>query len=207
MAGRSVAQGGRDHTSHRLVALGLSERGAVLALWAMALGSGVVGGAVVPLRPAVHRHAGRPAARRLRRARPPSSGCSASIPDRQPRDRRGARAWPTSSSRSRSPPWPSTRRWSRWPTTRPTCCGSRARSTRSCRCSRRRCSIVLPCHVLMLGLFKTYQDSWRHAGLRDLMSLVGGRHRRRGAVDAGRAGALPLRELLARGVRDPLAAA
>ena len=30
MAGRSVAQGGRDHTSHRLVALGLSERGAVL---------------------------------------------------------------------------------------------------------------------------------------------------------------------------------
>ena len=42
MAGRSVAQGGRDHTSHRLVALGLSERGAVLALWAMALASGGV---------------------------------------------------------------------------------------------------------------------------------------------------------------------
>ena len=32
--------------------------------------------------------------------------------------------------------------------------------------------IVLPCHVLMLGLFKTYQDSWRHAGLRDAISLV-----------------------------------
>ena len=26
LAGRSVARGGRDHTSHRLVALGLSER-------------------------------------------------------------------------------------------------------------------------------------------------------------------------------------
>jgi UDP-GlcNAc:undecaprenyl-phosphate GlcNAc-1-phosphate transferase len=33
--------------------------------------------------------------------------------------------------------------------------------------------IVLPCHVLMLGLFKTYQDSWRHTGLHDLLSLVG----------------------------------
>lgn len=42
LAGRSVAQGGRDHTSHRLVALGLSERGAVLSLWAMACGSGMV---------------------------------------------------------------------------------------------------------------------------------------------------------------------
>ena len=42
LAGRSVAQGGRDHTSHRLVALGLSERGAVLSLWAMACGSGLV---------------------------------------------------------------------------------------------------------------------------------------------------------------------
>jgi UDP-GlcNAc:undecaprenyl-phosphate GlcNAc-1-phosphate transferase len=37
-----VAQGGRDHTSHRLVALGLSERGAVLMLWAIAGLSGLV---------------------------------------------------------------------------------------------------------------------------------------------------------------------
>ncbi len=42
LAGISVAQGGRDHTSHRLVALGLSERSAVLTLWAMAFGSGIV---------------------------------------------------------------------------------------------------------------------------------------------------------------------
>jgi UDP-GlcNAc:undecaprenyl-phosphate GlcNAc-1-phosphate transferase len=32
LAGRSILAGGRDHASHRLVALGLSERGAVLAL-------------------------------------------------------------------------------------------------------------------------------------------------------------------------------
>jgi UDP-GlcNAc:undecaprenyl-phosphate GlcNAc-1-phosphate transferase len=42
LAGRSIAQGGRDHTSHRLVALGLSERGAVLALYGMAVCSGLV---------------------------------------------------------------------------------------------------------------------------------------------------------------------
>ncbi len=42
LAGRSIGQGGRDHTSHRLVALGMSERGAVVALWSMAFGSGVV---------------------------------------------------------------------------------------------------------------------------------------------------------------------
>ena len=42
IAGRSVAQGGRDHTSHRLVALGMSERGAVLMLWGIAVVSGMV---------------------------------------------------------------------------------------------------------------------------------------------------------------------
>lgn len=46
MAGRSVSQGGRDHTSHRLVALGLSERKAVWMLWACAAFSGVMGLAV-----------------------------------------------------------------------------------------------------------------------------------------------------------------
>lgn len=38
--GRRVSQGGRDHTSHRLVALGLSERAATLALWLLAIVSG-----------------------------------------------------------------------------------------------------------------------------------------------------------------------
>lgn len=39
---RSVAQGGRDHSSHRLVSLGLSERAAVLTLWALAASTGLV---------------------------------------------------------------------------------------------------------------------------------------------------------------------
>lgn len=40
--GRKASQGGRDHTSHRLVALGLSERSAVLMLWAFAVAAGVL---------------------------------------------------------------------------------------------------------------------------------------------------------------------
>jgi UDP-GlcNAc:undecaprenyl-phosphate GlcNAc-1-phosphate transferase len=46
MAGRPVSQGGRDHTSHRLVALGLSERNAALTLWTVAGLSGAVAVAV-----------------------------------------------------------------------------------------------------------------------------------------------------------------
>lgn len=42
LRGQSPAQGGRDHTSHRLIAFGLTERQAVLALYGVALASGVV---------------------------------------------------------------------------------------------------------------------------------------------------------------------
>jgi len=42
MSGRPVSQGGRDHTSHRLVALGMSERRAVLALYLLAAISGTM---------------------------------------------------------------------------------------------------------------------------------------------------------------------
>jgi UDP-GlcNAc:undecaprenyl-phosphate/decaprenyl-phosphate GlcNAc-1-phosphate transferase len=38
--GRPVSQGGRDHTSHRLVAIGLSERSAALVLWTLAIAAG-----------------------------------------------------------------------------------------------------------------------------------------------------------------------
>jgi UDP-GlcNAc:undecaprenyl-phosphate GlcNAc-1-phosphate transferase len=59
LAGRRVSQGGRDHTSHRLVALGLSERAAAVTLWIFAAASGAtavavrnlpwqVGAAIVP---------------------------------------------------------------------------------------------------------------------------------------------------------------
>lgn len=43
LSGRSPAQGGRDHSSHRLVAIGLSERNAVLVLWMLASVGGLIG--------------------------------------------------------------------------------------------------------------------------------------------------------------------
>ena len=42
MWGRKASQGGRDHTSHRLVALGLSERSAVLMIYAFAVVAGLL---------------------------------------------------------------------------------------------------------------------------------------------------------------------
>src|SRR5688572_11970212 len=41
-SGRSAAQGGRDHSSHRLVAIGLSERAAVSVLWTLAALGGML---------------------------------------------------------------------------------------------------------------------------------------------------------------------
>ena len=46
LSGRSASVGGRDHSSHRLVAVGLSERAAVAVLWGLAGIAGVVGVAV-----------------------------------------------------------------------------------------------------------------------------------------------------------------
>jgi len=43
VAGRRATQGGRDHTSHRLVAIGLSERRAVVVMWTLAATGGVLG--------------------------------------------------------------------------------------------------------------------------------------------------------------------
>jgi UDP-GlcNAc:undecaprenyl-phosphate GlcNAc-1-phosphate transferase len=43
LSGRSPAKGGRDHSSHRLVAIGLSERDAVMVLWALASIGGLIG--------------------------------------------------------------------------------------------------------------------------------------------------------------------
>ena len=43
LRGQSPAQGGRDHTSHRLIAFGLSERQTVLVLYGVALISGLMG--------------------------------------------------------------------------------------------------------------------------------------------------------------------
>ena len=49
LRGQSPAQGGRDHTSHRLIAFGLSERQAVLVLYAVAVLAGVAGLAIESL--------------------------------------------------------------------------------------------------------------------------------------------------------------
>jgi UDP-GlcNAc:undecaprenyl-phosphate GlcNAc-1-phosphate transferase len=43
VSGRPVSHGGRDHSSHRLVALGLSERRAVIILWVLAATAGAIG--------------------------------------------------------------------------------------------------------------------------------------------------------------------
>ncbi len=42
LSGRRPSQGGRDHASHRLVAVGLSERTAVTVLWLLAAGAGCI---------------------------------------------------------------------------------------------------------------------------------------------------------------------
>jgi UDP-GlcNAc:undecaprenyl-phosphate/decaprenyl-phosphate GlcNAc-1-phosphate transferase len=46
VSGRPVSRGGRDHSSHRLVALGLSERKTVHVLWALSAAAGFIGFAV-----------------------------------------------------------------------------------------------------------------------------------------------------------------
>lgn len=50
--GRKASEGGRDHTSHRLVALGLSEKSAVLMLYGFAILAGIISLAIRELPPA-----------------------------------------------------------------------------------------------------------------------------------------------------------
>ena len=53
LSGRAASQGGRDHTSHRLVAIGLSEKRAVLLLYGLAATSGLLAVLVRQLKPDV----------------------------------------------------------------------------------------------------------------------------------------------------------
>src|SRR5204862_2652688 len=53
LSGRAASQGGRDHTSHRLVALGLSEKRAVQLLYGLAALSGLLAVTVSQLKPDV----------------------------------------------------------------------------------------------------------------------------------------------------------
>jgi UDP-GlcNAc:undecaprenyl-phosphate GlcNAc-1-phosphate transferase len=51
LSGRPASGGGRDHSSHRLVAIGLSERRAVAVLWTLAAAAGAAGFALRSLDP------------------------------------------------------------------------------------------------------------------------------------------------------------
>src|SRR5438132_12079352 len=53
LSGRAASRGGRDHTSHRLVALGMSERRAVLMLYGLAALSGFLAISVRQMKPDV----------------------------------------------------------------------------------------------------------------------------------------------------------
>src|SRR3989442_131966 len=53
LSGRAASQGGRDHTSHRFVAIGLSEKRAVLLLYGLAAASGLLAVLVRELKPDV----------------------------------------------------------------------------------------------------------------------------------------------------------
>jgi UDP-GlcNAc:undecaprenyl-phosphate GlcNAc-1-phosphate transferase len=53
LSGRAASRGGRDHTSHRLVALGMSERRAVIMLYGLAALSGLLAISVRQMKPDV----------------------------------------------------------------------------------------------------------------------------------------------------------
>ena len=171
MAGRSVAQGGRDHTSHRLVALGMSERGAVLALYAMALASGAV--AVLSYRYGLPYTAtlaallvaglgvltAKLALQRVYPERNTNSGMVRVLADFKFKKQVATVAIDAALVVIAYYSAYVLRFEGALDANLPMFASSLL--------------IVLPCHALMLGLFRTYQDSWRHAGLRDLLSLLG----------------------------------
>ncbi|HUU35338.1 MAG TPA: hypothetical protein VMW48_14840, partial [Vicinamibacterales bacterium] len=170
LAGISVAQGGRDHTSHRLVALGLSERGAVLALWAMAFGSGLV--AVLSYRyglPYTATLVG------LLVAGLAVLGVKLGL----------QRVYPRSPERSGVVRVLADFQYKKQVATIVLDAALVALAYYSAYVLRFENNlvaelpvfsasilIVLALHAVMLGLFGVYQDSWRHAGIRDLVNLT-----------------------------------
>ncbi len=177
LAGRSIAQGGRDHTSHRLVALGLSERGAVLALWSMAFGSGIVG--VLS-----YRH-GLPYTATLvglllaglavlgvklglQRVYPPRAdvGAISVVTDFRYKKQVATVALDAALV--------ALAYYSAY------LLRFEGTLERELPVFSSSLLIILVTHVVMLGGFGTYQDSWRHSGIRDLVKLTG-------AVTAGTA--------------------
>jgi len=170
LAGISVAQGGRDHTSHRLVALGLSERGAVLSLWAMAFGSGMV--AVLSYRfglPYTATLVG------LLVAGLAVLGVKLGL----------QRVYPKSRERSAVVRVLADFQYKKQVATIVLDAALVVLAYYSAYLLRFETSLsaelpafsasiltVLAVHAVMLGLFGVYQDSWRHAGIRDLVNLA-----------------------------------
>jgi UDP-GlcNAc:undecaprenyl-phosphate/decaprenyl-phosphate GlcNAc-1-phosphate transferase len=170
VAGLPLAQGGRDHTSHRLVSLGMSERGAVLSLWGMAFASGLV--AVLSYRyglPYTVTLVGLLAAgllvlgvklglQRVYPKRPGRTGVVRVVADFQYKKQVATIALDAALV--------ALAYYSAYVL--------RFEATLESQLPMFSASLllVLVSHVLALGLFGTYQDSWRHAGIRDLMKLA-----------------------------------
>ncbi len=203
LAGRSVSQGGRDHTSHRLVALGLSERAAALTLWTFAAISGAtavavrnlpwqVGALVVPafgLPPRLLRHLPRPRPR-LRAGR---------LRGRGPGAARSCRRSPTSPTSAASSRCSTTSSSSCSLTTRRSCCASTGTSpSPSITASSSRLPLVLAVQLVSFLSFGLYRGLWRYTSLQrsaDLVPRGDGRLARHHGRDRLR---VALRRLLAR---------
>ena len=190
LSGRSAAQGGRDHSSHRLVAIGLSERAAVLVLWALPALGGLLGSrsstsaATGPSIGAALFVIGDDHLRRLpgARARVRGRRCRASPAG-------GSRRSSSTSSigaASRKCCWTSA--WLRSRTTARTGCGSTAGSSREY-FPRFLESLPLVLGVQFLSLFTAggYRGVWRYFGLMDGVDVRegrGARHLRQRQPDA-----------------------
>ncbi len=170
LAGRPLAQGGRDHTSHRLVALGMSERGAVLSLWGMAFASGLV--AMLSYRFGLPRTATlvglmvaglmvlgvKLGLQRVYPQRAGRTGMVRVVADFQYKKQVATIALDAALV--------ALAYYSSYLL--------RFEATLESQLPLFSASLllVLVSHVLALGLFGTYQDSWRHAGIRDLLKLA-----------------------------------
>ncbi|MBL8135763.1 MAG: hypothetical protein JNL48_04000 [Acidobacteria bacterium] len=170
-AGLPLAQGGRDHTSHRLVSLGMSERGAVLSLWGMAFASGLV--AVLSYRyglPYTVTLVGLLGAgllvlgvklglQRVYPKRPGRSGVVRVVADFQYKKQVATIALDAALV--------ALAYYSAY------LLRFEGTLERELPVFSSSLLIILVTHVVMLGAFGTYQDSWRHSGIRDLVKLTG----------------------------------
>ena len=202
-----AAQGGRDHSSHRLVAIGLSERRAVAVLWLLAAIGGAIGVARRLLQPELVGAGGA-------RSFLVGDGAVRRLPGRHPRLRRGRRARPRAPRSRRSSSTSCTSGAS------PRCCSTSAWS-RSCYYAAyrlrfedpedfmknfanfsRSLPVVLAAQMVAFFAVGVYRGVWRHFGMMDTRRRGEGRVRRHRDRAARHPLRLPVLQLLADGVRD-----